>query len=240
MDVATLKRIFEPFFTTRATGNGLGLATALQIVQEHGGAIHARSTVGVGSRFEVWLPRIVPNSLQHRDSDAELPLGRGETLLIVEEDAKRLLKDEDMLAALGYEPIGCTNAADARAMFRHAPERFDVVIVGHLASATAALDLAAVLREIAPDKSILLASSSADDLDANALLASGISDVVRWPMVTAEVAEALHGCVQLNATGKSQSGAIGTPKISALDSRPDGRHRPGSVRYRATFGHPSR
>jgi signal transduction histidine kinase/ActR/RegA family two-component response regulator len=240
MDVATLKRIFEPFFTTRATGNGLGLATALQIVQEHGGAINVRSTVGVGSRFEVWLPRIALNSLQPPDSDTELPLGRGETLLIVEEDTKRLLKDEEMLAALGYEPVGCTNAADAQARFRDAPERFDVVIVGHLASATAALDLAAALREIAPDKSILLASSSADDLDANALVAFGISDVVRWPIETAEVAEALHASLQHNATGKSQSWAIGTPNILAVDSRPDGRHRPGSVRYRATSGHPSR
>jgi signal transduction histidine kinase len=213
MDAATLKRIFEPFFTTRATGNGLGLATALQIVQEHGGAINVRSTVGVGSRFEVWLPRIVSNSFQPRHSDTELPLGRGEAVMIVEEDAKRLLKDEEMLAALGYEPVGCTNAADARAIFRDAPDHFDVVIVGHLASATAALDLTAVLREIAPDKSILLASSSADDLDANALMSSGISDVVRWPIVTAEVAEALHALLQHNVTGGSQSGPLAFPKF---------------------------
>jgi CheY-like chemotaxis protein len=240
MNAATLKRIFEPFFTTRTTGNGLGLATALQIVQEHGGAINVRSTVGVGSRFEVWLPRIVPDSLQPRDSNAEFPLGRGETVLIVEEDAKRLLKDEERLAALGYEPVGCTDAVDAGAMVRDAPERFDVVIVGHLAPATAALDLVAELREIVPDKSVFLASSSADDLDANALVASGVSDVVRWPIVTAEVAEALHACLRHSATGESRSGAIGSHIVSAVHSRADGRHRPGSVRYRATSDHPSR
>jgi hypothetical protein len=118
IDDATLERIFEPFFTTRMTGSGLGLATALQVVREHGGAINVRSTVGVGSRFEVWLPRIVANTSDLRGSVAALPLGRGETVLIVEDDAKLLLKDEEVIAALGYEPVGCSYAQDVQEMFR--------------------------------------------------------------------------------------------------------------------------
>ena len=35
-----------------------------------------------------------------------LPLGRGETVLVVESERERLLYDEEMLAALGYEPVG--------------------------------------------------------------------------------------------------------------------------------------
>jgi signal transduction histidine kinase len=206
IDEATLERIFEPFFTTRSTGSGLGLATALQIVREHGGAINVRSIVGVGSRFEVWLPRIVANTPEPRGSVAALPLGRGETVLIVEDDAKLLLKDEEVLAALGYEPVGCTYAPDLQAMFRETPERFDAVILGHVAPATAALDLAAALHEIASHRPILLAAASADGLAAKALVASGISDVVHWPIMTTELAEALQACLRHCArpeTGKS-------------------------------------
>ena len=199
IDDATLERIFEPFFTTRMTGSGLGLATALQVVREHGGAINVRSTVGVGSRFEVWLPRIVANASDLHGSVAALPLGRGETVLIVEDDAKLLLKDEEVIAALGYEPVGCTYAPDVQEMFRAAPERFDVVILGHIAPATAALDLAAELREIAPHRPILLAAASADDLGAKALVASGISDVVHWPIITSELAGALQVCLRHSA-----------------------------------------
>jgi DNA-binding NtrC family response regulator len=120
-------------------------------------------------------------------------------VLIIEDDAKHLLKDEEVLAALGYEPVGYTYAADVQARFREAPERFDVVILGHIAPATAALELAAALHEIASHRPILLAAASADDLGAKALVASGISDIVHWPIVTTELAEALQACLRHSA-----------------------------------------
>lgn len=57
MDEPTLARVFEPFFTTRSGGHGLGLATVHAIVARASGRIVATSKVGVGTRFEVVLPR---------------------------------------------------------------------------------------------------------------------------------------------------------------------------------------
>ena len=110
MDEATLARIFEPFFTTRSAGNGLGLATVREIVREHGGAMNVRSTPGEGSRFEVWLPGLATAGAALQLDAAAVPLGRGETMLMVANDSARLLRDEEMLAALGYEPVGFTDA----------------------------------------------------------------------------------------------------------------------------------
>ena len=213
IDEAALGRIFEPFFTTRATGNGLGLATTRDIVREHGGAMNVRSAVGVGSQFEVWLPRIGAAGVTHANHVATLPFGHGETVLIVEGDPGRLLRDEEILAAVGYEPVGVTRAADAQTMCRESPERFDVLVVGHLAPMTASLDLAAALHEISPGHPILLATASVADFGANALMVAGISDVVSWPIVATEIATALRDCLRRSESQEDRDPAGNTGRI---------------------------
>lgn len=199
MDEATLGRIFEPFFTTRLAGNGLGLATVREIVREHGGAIEITSAPGAGSRFEVWLPGIAVVAPAPRERRPTLPFGRGETVLVVDDASERMLADEEMLAAIGYEPVGFTRASDALAACRAAPDRFDALVVGHLVPANAALDLAAALHEIAPDLPILLATASADDIGTDALVGAGIREVVHRPLISAEIALALASGLKVSA-----------------------------------------
>ncbi len=205
MDERSLGRIFEPFFTTRLAGNGLGLATVREIIQEHAGAINVSSKVGVGSRFEVWLPSIASTEATPREDDPTPQLGRGETLLVVDDDRKRLLADEDMLAALGYEPVGFSSAADALAACRAAPERFEALLIGHLMFDMPALDLAAFLHEIAPSLPILLATASTEHISVDELANAGISEVVRRPLASSEIMAALSRCLAPKAPRPAQN-----------------------------------
>ena len=198
IDEITLEHIFEPFFTTRLDGNGLGLATVREIVREHGGAMNVWSAPGVGSRFEVWLPCIAAAALAPRGEAPTLRLGRGETVLVIDDASERLLGDEEMLAALGYEPVGFTRADDALAACRAIPKRFDALLVGHRASAVSALDLAVALHEIVPEVPIVLATASADESGADALVAAGVSEVVHRPLISAEIAAALARCLTVS------------------------------------------
>jgi signal transduction histidine kinase len=192
MEGAILERIFEPFFTTRAAGNGLGLATVREIVREHGGAMNVCSTPGHGSRFEVWLPCTTAVEPAPAENAPSLLLGRGETVLVVDNDRARLLRDEEMLAALGYEPVGFTSADDALAACRATPKRFDALVVGHLGPAMLALDLAAALHAAAPRPPIVLATASANEISTDALAAAGVFEIVRRPLVSTEIAAALR------------------------------------------------
>jgi CheY-like chemotaxis protein len=198
IDATILEHIFEPFFTTRLAGSGLGLATVHEIVREHGGAMNVWSTPGVGSRFEVWLPCIAATAPPSRDEGGTLRLGNGETVLVIDDASERLLADEEMLAALGYEPVGFTRADDALAACRAMPRRFDALLVSQVPSGVSALGLAAALHDSVPDVPILLATPSADEIGVDALLAAAISEVVHRPLLSGELASALARCLTVS------------------------------------------
>jgi signal transduction histidine kinase len=205
MDQAIVERIFEPFFTTRPDGNGLGLATVREIVEDHGGAVEVQSTIGAGTRFDVWLPSArfnEPKAVQHAP---ELALrGAGETVLVLEADRRRLLRHEEILAALGYEPVGFARLSDAVAACRVARSRFDAALVCHLPGGSA-LDLAVALHDAVPTLPIILAAPSSGDLRAPLLADSGITELVHHPLVSGELASALNRCLAVSFASGSYS-----------------------------------
>jgi signal transduction histidine kinase len=194
------KRLFEPFFTTRPAGTGLGLATVRKIVRDHDGAIDVTSAQGKGSRFEVWLPAANNDASTTIRSELVVPprLGQGETVLIVHDDRGSLLGDEEILAALGYEPIGFDRPSDAIAAVRSEPGRFDAVLIC-VASVGNALDLAHTLHAISPGRPILLARSALD-IGADTLVRAGVADLVRRPLVGSELASVLSRCLASTKT----------------------------------------
>ncbi|MGY3697610.1 signal transduction histidine kinase/CheY-like chemotaxis protein [Bradyrhizobium sp. USDA 3240] len=198
IDERVARRMFEPFFTTRVAGTGLGLATVREIVRDHDGAINVQSEPGCGSRFEVWLPAVAAASIA-ADGLPALPLGRGETVLIVESERERLLRDEEKLAALGYEPVGFEVAADALAACRSDSARFDIILVGHASRPQGGVELARALHAVSPLQPVLLAVATAADVSVDLLTDAGISEVLHWPLDNAELAAALDRCLRTPA-----------------------------------------
>ncbi|MBS0234658.1 MAG: two-component system VirA-like sensor kinase [Proteobacteria bacterium] len=192
MTPAIISQLFEPFFTTRSNGHGLGLATVNEIVRNHGGAINVESEPDVGSCFQAWIPCVAAEQLPRAPDRARgHRYGHGETVLLLEEPIQRRLRHEEVLAALGFEPVGFSSARDALSACREEIERFDIILIGYLTPTNAVLSFASALRRLAPGKPILIAMPSRQNVDIDALIASGASQIVRWPLVPDEIASAL-------------------------------------------------
>ncbi len=188
MDETTLARIFEPFFTTRRDGNGLGLATALEVARAHRGGIEVASTPGEGSRFSVWLPAAAADVLPAPGgAGGGEGRGAGETVMLVEADGERRLGLEDVLAALGYEPVGFGDLEAAAAAARASPARFDAAVVcgGRAAGGIAAL------CEAVPGLPVILSAPASDAWTTERLTRAGIAALIPYPPTSMQLADAL-------------------------------------------------
>ncbi|MES0156008.1 two-component system VirA-like sensor kinase [Mesorhizobium sp. M0018] len=198
MDQATLERIFEPFFTTKPAGQGtgLGLSTVHGIVIAHRGAVDVNSKPGEGTTFEIYFPQIeAAEATQNEDESdaAEVPVkhGNGETILVVDDDTPLMQLAEEMLAALGYEPVGFDRSPAALSAFRADPERFDLVLTDEVMPDITGIEFSGRLHKIRPDLPVVLMTGYGRQLRSRQLTAAGISEVIKKPLLSAAVAQCL-------------------------------------------------
>jgi CheY-like chemotaxis protein len=116
-------KIFTPFFTTKPVGQGtgLGLSTVRDITRNHGGFVEVHSTPGKGSRFTVFFPAPEGQTAETGAADsAPLPLGRGELVLVVDDEQSILKLAKHILETHGYRVLAASDGREALAIFnRH-------------------------------------------------------------------------------------------------------------------------
>ncbi len=111
-----LPRIFEPFFTTKepGVGTGLGLAQVHGIVGAHDGRIDVETRIGKGTTFIIYLPALPVHSVEQPESEILIPReGRGETLLVVEDEIVVREALVESLQSLNYRVLEAVDGQDA-------------------------------------------------------------------------------------------------------------------------------
>jgi len=156
--VEVLPHIFEPFFTTRAPlGHGLGLAQVYGLVNQHGGHIAVETVVGKGTTFRLYWPVVPATEFRTpTDNTKEIVPGRGETILVVEDDDLVRAALVDVLETLGYHAIEAANGQEALDFHVVHADEIALVLSDWVMPAMGGLELVEALQTRDPALKVLM------------------------------------------------------------------------------------
>ncbi len=199
MSEEVLRRAVDPFFTTKASGkgSGLGLSMIYGFARQSGGHLKIYSEVDQGTTVRLYLPRAEGGdpgngARQAAPDPAPRSEGKGERILIVEDDDSVRIFVVTLLENLGYSVSAAANGKDALAILE-ADQPFellftDVVLPGGLSGR----QLADAAQQLRPGLKVLFTSGYTE----NAIVHHGRLDpdveFIAKPYKTSELAARLR------------------------------------------------
>lgn len=158
MDREIIDKCFDPFFTTKPVGKGtgLGLSTAYGIIKSHDGSITIQSRPGAGTTFVLRFPAVRAAEDAAVEDGRALIHGRGECVLLVDDEAEILRAMQGLLKTLNYRPLFAENGAQAVSLY--AAWRPEVVLLDVNMPGMDGMECAHRLLEIDPQARIVMFS----------------------------------------------------------------------------------
>ena len=176
MDRALLDRVFEPFFTTKDVGHGtgLGLSQVYGFIKQSNGHVKLYSEPGHGTAVKLYLPRLMsepPPDLPER-TQALIPTGRGETILVVEDEPAVREHSTATLRDLGYRVLAAEDARAALRVLQSEPAIELLFTDVGLPGGMTGRQLAEAARRLRPDLKVVYTTGYA----RNAIVHGGVLD----------------------------------------------------------------
>lgn len=191
-----LSKIFEPFFTTKELGHGtgLGLSTVYGIVKQSGGFIFADSTVGRGTRFDIFLPvhqgeATVAGAGKKEFYKPKDLWGSGRVLIVEDEDMVRAVA-ERALVRQGYVVETASDGEQALELFAEG-KRYDLIVSDVVMPNMDGPTMARNLRETYGDIRLLFMSGYAEEQLRKTISLDNVSFLAK-PFSVQQIAEAVH------------------------------------------------
>ena len=156
-------RIFEPFFTTKAVGEGtgLGLATVFAVTKRHSGFLNLYSEPGKGTTFKIYLPMPEVESVNQVSDNKVLEgelRGRGQTILLAEDDDQVRGLAKMILEKAGYRVLAAKDGDDAIFIFLKNTDQIDLALLDVMMPKKSGKQVMDKIRIHCPDLPIVFAS----------------------------------------------------------------------------------
>jgi PAS domain S-box-containing protein len=189
MPAEVLEHVFDPPLPSQADNEDvrLGLTVVQGIVHSYHGAIEVHSIPGHGTSFTIYLPCLPPRASHATAVDEPLPSGHEHVLFVDDEDLL-VRMGQAMLERLGYTTTVATSSAEALAMFRQEPERFDLVITDQTMPDMTGEELALELRRLRPTLPLIVCTGFSHTMNADKAQALGINAFLLKPVMLRDLA----------------------------------------------------
>lgn len=213
MAAAVRDRAFEPFFTDKANGrgSGLGLSMVHGIVRQSGGQVRIDSEQGRGTTVTIYLPRSTASVADARFSeDADsMPAGKGELILVVEDDADLCAVTVDQLKGIGYRVVSAPDGATALEIAENEPDiallLSDVVLSGGMSGRQVAQSLQTKI----PGLPVILMSGYTANVIAKHGAIGPRTELLRKPFRKAVLAHRIRRALEADARHRPAERAAG-------------------------------
>ncbi|MBW2252708.1 MAG: response regulator [Deltaproteobacteria bacterium] len=198
MDKELQGKIFDPFFTTKekGRGTGLGLASASEVIKNHGGLIDVYSENSKGATFNIYLPASHKKAIQEKELTLKILKGT-ETILLVDDEEMIIEVNQEILKALGYTPMIARSGKKAIEIYKNNIDKINMVIMDMIIPGMSGKEAYDGLKKIDPEIKVLLSSGYSITGQAAEILEQGCNGFIQKPFklkeLSVKIREVLDG-----------------------------------------------
>jgi PAS domain S-box-containing protein len=197
MSPAVLAKAIDPFFTTKAMGEGtgLGLSMIYGFTKQSRGHMHIDSELGRGTTVTLYLPRAVQDAVSQSSAAIETPRGRGQTILVVEDDAIVRSILSDALKDLGYNVLLAPDARPAITLLE-SELGIDLMVSDVVLPHINGRKLAELARALRPNLKVLFVSGYAENATVRGDFLDAGMDMLSKPFSLDVLGAKVHAMIE--------------------------------------------
>lgn len=181
MTPEVLAKVFEPFYTTKpiGQGTGLGLSMVYGYMRQANGGVRILSQPGKGTQVQLYMPCLGGDlDILPSEESRSAPLGVGEVVLVVEDEAVVRSLIVEVLGELGYQTLEAGNAQEAMPFLEN-PQRIDLMISDVGLPGMNGRQLADLAQANRPELKVLLATGYAEGSNVEGYLAANMEIITK-------------------------------------------------------------
>ncbi len=191
---ADLEHLFEPFFTKKhmgKSGTGLGMAVVWGTVQDHGGLINVSTREGKGTLFEIYFPATRDAFIAPKETEqVDQYLGRGKSVLIVDDLEEQRHLAEAILRQLGYTTNAVASGEEAVEYLKH--QEVDLVVLDIIMEpGMDGLETYKQITALHPEQKAIIASGYAETDSVKSAIKLGVSQYIKKPYTINTIGKAI-------------------------------------------------